>query len=69
MLFKIGPALLTSWLPVESTELFVIVEGVIEVGVFIGYILLISLLPDLRRVFQYHGPGHKSINALEAGAG
>ena len=45
MLFKIGPALLTSWLPVESTEFFVIVEGVIRVGVFIGYILLISLLP------------------------
>ncbi len=68
MLFKIGPALLTSWLPVESTELFVIVEGVIRVSVFIGYILLISLLPDLRRVFQYHGAEHKSINALEAGA-
>ena len=64
----IGPALLTSWLPVESTELFVIVEGLIRVGVFIGYILLISLLPDLRRVFQYHGAEHKSINALEAGA-
>jgi uncharacterized protein YqhQ len=68
MLFKIGPALLTSWLPVESTELFVIVEGLIRVAVFIGYILLISLLPDLRRVFQYHGAEHKAINALEAGA-
>jgi len=68
LLFKIGPALLTSWLPVESTELFVVVEGVIRVGVFIGYILLISLLPDLRRVFQYHGAEHKAINALEGGA-
>ena len=68
MLFKIGPALLTSWLPVESTELFVIVEGLIRVTVFIGYILVISLLPDLRRVFQYHGAEHKAINALEAGA-
>src|SRR6187402_1990227 len=67
-LFKVGPALLTSWLPVESTELFVIVEGLIRVGVFIAYILLISLLPDLRRVFQYHGAEHKAINALEAGA-
>ena len=35
--------------------------------VFIGYILLISLLPDLRRVFQYHGAEHKTIHALEAG--
>jgi len=46
----------------------VIVEGLIRVGVFIAYILLISLLPDLRRVFQYHGAEHKAINALEAGA-
>ena len=45
-----------------------IVEGLIRVTVFIGYILLISLLPDLRRVFQYHGAEHKAINALEAGA-
>ena len=48
MLFKIGPALLTSWLPVESTQYFVIVEGLIRVGVFIAYILVISLLPDLQ---------------------
>jgi len=68
MLFKIGPALLTNWLPIESTELFVVVEGLIRVTVFIGYILVISLLPDLRRVFQYHGAEHKAINALEAGA-
>ena len=68
MLFKVGPALLTNWLPIESTSLFVIVEGFIRVAVFIAYILLISLLPDLRRVFQYHGAEHKAINALEAGA-
>lgn len=68
MLFKVGPALLTNWLPIESTSLFVVVEGLIRVTVFIGYILLISLLPDLRRVFQYHGAEHKAINALEAGA-
>ena len=68
MLFKVGPALLTNWLPIESTQYFVVTEGLIRVGVFIGYILLISLLPDLRRVFQYHGAEHKTINALEAGA-
>ena len=67
MLFKVGPALLTNWLPIESTTLFVVVEGVVRVSVFIGYILVISLLPDLRRVFQYHGAEHKTINALEAG--
>jgi uncharacterized protein YqhQ len=67
MLFKVGPALLTSWLPVDDTGAFVVVEGLIRVAVFIAYILLISLLPDLRRVFQYHGAEHKAINALEAG--
>jgi uncharacterized protein YqhQ len=68
MLFKVGPALLTSWLPIDSTGVFVIVEGIIRVTVFVVYIGLVSLLPDLRRVFQYHGAEHKTINALEAGA-
>ena len=67
MLFKVGPALLTSWLPIDSTGAFVVVEGLIRVAVFIGYISLVSLWPDLRRVFQYHGAEHKAINALEAG--
>jgi uncharacterized protein YqhQ len=67
MLFKVGPALVTSWLPVDDTTLFVVVEGLIRVGVFIAYIALIGLIPDLRRVFQYHGAEHKAINALEAG--
>jgi uncharacterized protein YqhQ len=68
MLFKVGPALLTSWLPIDDTAGFVIVEGLIRVAVFIAYIGLIGLLPDLKRVFQYHGAEHKTINALEAGA-
>ena len=68
MLFKIGSALLTSWLPVEDTGSFVVVEGLIRVAVFIAYIGLIGLLPDLRRVFQYDGAEHKTINALEAGS-
>ena len=68
MLFKVGPALLTNWLPIEGTTLFVVVEGLIRVTVFILYIALIGLIPDLKRVFQYHGAEHKAINALEAGA-
>ena len=67
MLFKVTPALLTSWLPIEGTGSFVVVEGLIRVTIFILYLSLISLLPDLRRVFQYHGAEHKAINALEAG--
>jgi uncharacterized protein YqhQ len=66
-LFKVTPALITSWLPIETTGWFVIVEGLIRVTLFVGYLVVISLLPDLRRVFQYHGAEHKAINALEAG--
>ncbi len=68
MLFKVGPALLTTWLPIEGTYSFVVVEGLIRVAVFILYIVLIGLLPDLKRVFQYHGAEHKAINALEGGS-
>jgi uncharacterized protein YqhQ len=68
MLFKVGPALLVSWLPIEGTTWFVLVEGIVRVTVFIAYIGLIGLLPDLKRVFQYHGAEHKTINALEAGS-
>jgi uncharacterized protein YqhQ len=66
-LFKVTPALITRWLPIETDGLFVIVEGLIRVSIFVLYILVISMLPDLRRVFQYHGAEHKAINALEAG--
>jgi uncharacterized protein YqhQ len=67
MLFKVGPALITSWLPIETTGTFVVIEGLVRVTIFVAYILLVSLLPDLRRVFQYHAAEHKAINALEAG--
>jgi uncharacterized protein YqhQ len=67
MLFKVGPALITNWLPIDTTGAFVVIEGLVRVTIFIAYILLISLLPDLRRVFQYHAAEHKAINALEAG--
>jgi len=67
MLFKVTPALITNWLPIETTGWFVIVEGAIRVTIFVLYLLVISLLPDLRRVFQYHAAEHKVINAYEAG--
>lgn len=46
---------------------FHVIDGVIKVGVFVGYILAISLMNDIRRVFQYHGAEHKSIHAYERG--
>ena len=67
MLFKVTPGLLTELLPIKGTGWFVIVEGLIRVSIFIAYLSLISLLPDLRRVFQYHAAEHKAINAYEAG--
>lgn len=43
------------------------VEGLFKIGLFVGYVCVISLLKDIRRVFQYHGAEHKTINAYEAG--
>jgi len=44
-----------------------LVEGLIRVGIFLGYLLLIGRAQDVRRVFQYHGAEHMTIHALEAG--
>jgi uncharacterized protein YqhQ len=49
-----------------SALLFWLVEGVLRTAIFIGYIVLISRLEDLRRVFQYHGAEHKTISCYEA---
>jgi uncharacterized protein YqhQ len=68
LLFKVSPALITNLLPIDGTYSFVVVEGAIRVSLFIVYLLVISMLPDLKRVFQYHAAEHKAINALEDGA-
>jgi uncharacterized protein YqhQ len=44
-----------------------LVEGVVRVGVFLIYVIAISFMKDIQRVFQYHGAEHKVINAFEAG--
>ncbi len=67
LLFKVSPALITNWIGIDGTGWFVLVEGAIRVTIFILYLSVISLLPDLRRVFQYHAAEHKAINAYEAG--
>jgi uncharacterized protein YqhQ len=66
-IFKVGPALLTDTLPISDGRWFVIVEGLVRVTVFILYLFLLSLIPSLKRVFQYHAAEHKAINAYEAG--
>src|SRR5947207_3497441 len=67
LLFKSSPALITDWIGIKRTGWFVIVEGLIRVTIFVIYLSLISLFPDLRRVFEYHAAEHKAINAYEAG--
>src|SRR3954469_6612628 len=67
MIFKVGPALLTDLLPISSGGWFVLVEGLIRVCVFVVYLTVLSFIPSLRRVFQYHAAEHKAINAYEAG--
>ena len=66
--FKVVPGVAANFLPIDDTVLFVVVEGAIRVALFIGYLLVLTLLPDLRRVFAYHAAEHMAINALEAGA-
>ena len=67
MVFKVGPALLTDTLPISNGQYFVFVEGVVRVAVFVVYLTVLSFIPSLRRVFQYHAAEHKAINAYEAG--
>jgi uncharacterized protein YqhQ len=67
-LFFVIPVGLTSLIKDElgSSLLFWLVEGVLRTAIFIGYIVVISQLPDLRRVFEYHGAEHKTISCYEA---
>jgi uncharacterized protein YqhQ len=67
LLFKVSPALITNWLPIDSTGWFVVVEGLIRVTIFVLYLVIVGFMPDLKRVFQYHAAEHKAINAYEAG--
>ena len=68
IVFKVSPAVITGLLPIHSTAGFVVVEGGIRVSFLVLYLALISFVPDLRRVFQYHAAQHKAINAYEDGA-
>jgi uncharacterized protein YqhQ len=68
-LFFVVPVGLTSLIKDElgSSFLFWLVEGILRTTIFLGYLLLLSRLRDLRRVFEYHGAEHKTISCYEAG--
>jgi uncharacterized protein YqhQ len=68
-LFFLLPLGLTSLVKgqLHSSALFWIVEGLVRTAIFLGYMVLLSRIKDLRRVFEYHGAEHKTISCFEAG--
>ncbi len=71
-LFILLPLWITSWLrgyfpAIHNWVVFNLVDGLIRVLFFLGYILGVSMMKDIRRVFQYHGAEHKVVHTWEAG--
>lgn len=52
---------------IRNEYMILFMEGIIRIAIFLGYIVLISRMEDIKRVFMYHGAEHKTINCLEAG--
>jgi len=69
-LFFIAPLFLTKLLDpyINSSLVFHLIEGCFRLAIFIAYLKVMTLFPDIRRVFAYHGAEHKAINAYEDGA-
>jgi uncharacterized protein YqhQ len=69
VLFFMAPLFLANLIKpyLASALVFSLVEGLIRVAIFVVYLWAISLVPDIKRYFAYHGAEHKSINAYEAG--
>lgn len=69
-LFFLLPMFLTTIIDryIPSGVLSNLVEGSMRLGIFVAYLLIIGLMPDIQRVFAYHGAEHKTINAYEDGA-
>lgn len=52
---------------ISSSAVLALIEGIIRIAIFIGYIALISRMDDIKRTFMYHGAEHKCINCVETG--
>ena len=52
---------------IEHVAFRSVIEGVLKIGIFVAYIALVGLMPDIKRTFQYHGAEHKSVACYEAG--
>ena len=68
-IFMVLPYFVASFLEkyLSNPSLIAIIEGLLRVIIFVVYVLLISLMKDIRRVFMYHGAEHKCINCIESG--
>jgi len=65
-LFFYLPLMITEWMGIEHSVWFNVVDGIIRIVFFVAYLMLISLMKDMGRVFQYHGAEHMSIHAFES---
>jgi uncharacterized protein YqhQ len=66
IIFVLIPFFSARWIHAEG-YLFDVLDGVIRVGLFLGYLIAISLMKDVKRIFEYHGAEHKTIACHEAG--
>ena len=66
-LFFMAPLFLTRLLNINSPLVFNLIDGFIRLAIFIAYLKLMTLVPDIKRVFAYHGAEHKTVNAYEDG--
>ncbi|MEA2639760.1 MAG: hypothetical protein QOF51_1154 [Chloroflexota bacterium] len=69
-IFFVLPVVLTTFVhrQIGNSLLANVLEGVVRLLMLVGYVGVIGLMPDIRRVYQYHGAEHKAINAFEGGA-
>ncbi len=67
-LFMVLPSFLVGLLAIPLEWLSSLLEGIVRLFIVVGYMWAVGFMPDIRRVFAYHGAEHKTINAYEAGA-
>lgn len=66
-LFILLPNFIANFMPVKSVIILNLIEGAIRIALFIGYLALVSLLKEMKRVWEYHGAEHKTIHCYEHG--
>jgi uncharacterized protein YqhQ len=68
LIFVIAPYAITTWFGIQEESrsiLFNVVDGIVKIAIFLGYIAAIGMMHDVKRIFQYHGAEHKSITCFE----